>query len=364
MSGPLTGIRVLEAGHMLAGPYCGMLLADLGADVVKIESAEGDVARHVGPHSVGPHNLYFASLNRGKRSVRLDLASEDGQAALARLAAEAQALVTNLRPAAIRKLGLTYEALKAHNPKLVCVALTGYGLDGPDSDKPAYDYVIQGTTGLMAMTGEPGSAPVKTGYSVVDNSAGIMAAMGLLAKIVEGKGGQIDLAMRDCMLSQMNYLACAYLSAGELPKRIADGGHPYIVPAQTFATRDDHVILFVSHDRFWRRFAEAVGRPEWIEDARFATMAARAANRAAVIEAVAEVLAAETTAHWVARLSAVGVVVSGIDSLAAALDAAEPEMIATIADGVRSTGNPLRIAGYTPDYRPPPLLGEHEDELL
>ncbi len=364
MSGPLAGIRVLEVGHMLAGPYCGMLLADLGADVVKIEPAEGDVARHVGPHSVGPHNLYFASLNRGKRSVRLDLASDEGQAALARLAGEAQAIVTNLRPAAIRKLGLTYEALKAHNPALVCVALTGYGLDGPDSDKPAYDYVIQGATGLMALTGDPGGPPVKTGYSVVDNSAGMMAAMGLLAKIVEGKGGQIDLAMRDCMLSQMNYLACAYLSAGELPKRIADGGHPYIVPAQTFATRDDHVILFVSHDRFWQAFAMAVGRPEWIDDARFATMAARAANREAVIEAVSEVLAQETTAHWVARLSAVGIVVSGIDSLDAALDAAAPDMIATVADGIRSTANPLKITGYTPDYRPPPLLGEHEDELL
>jgi CoA:oxalate CoA-transferase len=364
MSGPLAGIRVLEVGHMLAGPYCGMLLADLGADVVKIEPAEGDVARHVGPHSVGPHNLYFASLNRGKRSVRLDLASDDGQAALAKLAGEAQALVTNLRPNAIRKLGLTYEALKAHNPKLVCVALTGYGLEGQDSDKPAYDYVIQGSTGLMAMTGEPGAAPVKAGYSVVDNSAGIMAAMGLLAKIVEGKGGQIDLSMRDCMLSQMNYLACAYLSVGEVPRRVANGGHPYIVPAQTFATRDDHVILFVSHDRFWQAFATAVGRPEWIDDARFATMAARAANREAVIKVVSEVLAAETTAHWVARLSAVGVVVSGIDSLDAALDSADADMIATVADGIRSVANPLRIAGYEPDYRPPPRLGEHEDELL
>jgi crotonobetainyl-CoA:carnitine CoA-transferase CaiB-like acyl-CoA transferase len=364
VSGPLAGIRVLEVGHMLAGPYCGMLLADLGADVIKIEPAEGDVARNVGPHSVGPHNLYFASLNRGKRSVRLDLASDAGRAALARLAGEAQALVTNLRPNAIRKLGLTYEALKTHNPKLVCVALTGYGLDGPDSDKPAYDYVIQGTTGLMAMTGEPGGAPVKTGYSVVDNSAGIMAAMGLLAKVVEGKGGQVDLAMRDCMLSQMNYLACAYLSAGEVPKRIADGGHPYIVPAQTFPTRDGHVILFVSHDRFWRAFAEAVGRTEWIDDPRFATMAARAANREAVIEAVSGVLVAGTTAHWVDLLSAVGVVVSGIDSLDAALDAASRGMIAAPADGIKSVGNPLKIAGYTPNYRPPPLLGEHDDELL
>jgi len=215
VSGPLNGIRVLEVGHVLAGPYCGMLLADLGAEVIKIEPPEGDMARRISPHSIGPHNAYFASLNRGKKSVVLDLAADAGRAALRGLAAEAHALITNLRPAAIRKLGLDYASLKEANPKLVCVALTGYGLDSRYAERPAYDYVVQALTGIMAITGEPGGPPTKAGYSAVDNSAGIMAALGLLAKIIEGKGGQIDVSMYDVMLSQLNYLAGAWLNAGE-----------------------------------------------------------------------------------------------------------------------------------------------------
>ncbi len=162
MSGPLAGLRVLEIGHMLAGPYCGMLLADLGADVVKIESPEGDLARTVSPHWIGPHNAYFASLNRSKRSVTLDLATPAGQQALGELVVTAHALVTNLRPAAIRKLGLTYADLARWNPRIVCVALTGYGLDSPYAERPAYDYVIQALTGVMALGGEPGGPPGPT----------------------------------------------------------------------------------------------------------------------------------------------------------------------------------------------------------
>ncbi|MDQ4060880.1 MAG: CoA transferase, partial [Pseudomonadota bacterium] len=315
MSGPLAGIRILEAGHMLAGPYCGMLLADLGAEVIKIEPAEGDIARRVSPHWIGPHNAYFASLNRSKKSVVLDLASAEGQRALGELAASAQALIANLRPAAIRKLGLTYEALRVRNPKLVCVALTGYGLDSPHADRPAYDYVIQALTGIMALTGDPGGPPTKAGYSAVDNSAGIMAALGLLAKIVEGKGGQVDVAMYDVMLSQLNYLAGAWLNAGERAQRFACSAHPYIVPAQIFETRNGWLTLFITHDDFWRRFCREVGRPEWLTDERFATMDARRRNRDTVVAALAELLAQAETRHWVARLAPLGVVAAGVDSL-------------------------------------------------
>src|SRR3990172_828067 len=163
VSGPLAGLRVLEVGHMLAGPYCGMLLADLGAEVIKIETDDGDIARRLGQHLAGEHSVYFASLNRSKLSVTLDLADAAGRDAFQRLVASAHGLITNLRPRAIRKLGLTYDDLKACNPKLVCVALTGYGLDGPYAERPAYDYVIQAMTGIMEMTGEPGSAPTKAG---------------------------------------------------------------------------------------------------------------------------------------------------------------------------------------------------------
>ena len=155
MSGPLAGIRVIEVGHMLMGPYCGMLLADLGAEVIKVEPAAGDIARTIGPNRVGPYNPYFASLNRNKKSVVLDLASPEGQQALGELARGARALVTNLRPSAIRKLGLTFDALSKWNPQIVCVAITGYGLDSPFAERPAYDYVIQAATGIMNLTGDP-----------------------------------------------------------------------------------------------------------------------------------------------------------------------------------------------------------------
>jgi len=365
VSGPLAGIRILEVGHMLAGPYCGMLLADLGAEVVKIEPPEGDLARTVSPHSIGPHNAYFAAFNRSKQSVTLDLATDEGQAALGALAATSHALVTNLRPAAIRKLGLTYDDLKRWNPRLVCVALTGFGLSSPLADHPAYDYIIQALTGVMALTGEPGGPPAKTGYSAVDNSAGMMGAVGLLAKIVEGRGGQVDIAMYDVVLSQLNYLAGAWLNAGERAERQALSAHPYIVPAQLFPTADGWLALFITHDDFWRRFCDEAGKPEWRTDERFATMAARRQHREAVIAAVTALLAGASAAQWVARLAPLGLVVAAVTTLEEALASEQVShrgmavTIDTPAGPLRVVGNPIKITGETTAYAPPPLLGEH-----
>ncbi|HSN19041.1 MAG TPA: CoA transferase [Usitatibacter sp.] len=367
MSGPLAGIRVLEVGHMLAGPYCGLLLADLGAEVIKIEPPEGDIARRVSPHHIGPHNAYFASLNRSKKSVVLDLASDEGQVALGRLAAGARALVTNLRPSAIRKLGLTYASLRRHNERIVCVALTGFGLEGTYAERPAYDYVIQALTGVMAMTGDPSAPPTKAGYSAVDNSAGIMAAVGLLAKLVEGKGGQVDVAMYDVMLSQLNYLAGASLNAGERTRRYADSAHPYIVPAQLFHASDGWIVLFITHDEFWRKFCGEVGRPEWLTDERFATMGARRANREAVLAAIGALLATDTAARWVERLAPLGVVVSNVETLEDALAselAASRDMVVDLpcAEGrLRALGAAIKCDGFTPRFGAPPLLDEHGD---
>src|SRR3970040_1629676 len=188
-------------------------------------------------------------------------------------------------------------------PKLVCVALAGDGLKGGHADRPAYDYVIQALTGVMAITGEPGGPPAKTGYSAVDNSAGMMGALALVAKIVEGKGGQIDLSMHDVMLSQLNYLAGAWLNAGEGAQRMAPSAHPYIVPAQVCETRDGWLVVFISHDDFWRRFCTEACRPDWLEDARFATMAARRENRDRVLAELAPLFRSDTTASWTARLA-------------------------------------------------------------
>jgi CoA:oxalate CoA-transferase len=365
MSGPLAGVRVIEIGHMLMGPYCGLLLADLGAEVIKVEPPAGDIARAVSPHWIGPHNAYFASLNRNKKSVTLDLASETGREALCELVSGARALVTNLRPSAIRKLRLTYEDLKHCNPNIVCVALTGYGLDSPYAERPAYDYVIQALTGIMALTGDPEGPPAKTGYSAVDNSAAIMGAVGLLAKLVEGRGGQVDIAMYDVMLSQLNYLAAGWLNAKERAARYPLSAHPYIVPAQIFATSDGWLAVFITHDDFWRRFAQELGHPHWASDPRSATMRARRENRDDVLAAIAQVLAQHTTAHWNARLAPLGVVVAGVETMEQALASEQTRArsmvaeISTEAGPLRVVGNPIRIDGVADGFTPPPRLGEH-----
>ncbi|WP_341315245.1 CoA transferase [Paraburkholderia sp. IMGN_8] len=363
--GPLDGIRVIEIGHMLMGPYCGMLLADLGAEVIKIEPPEGDIGRSISPHAIGSHNAYFASLNRNKQSVVLDLASETGKQALAAMVRDAHALVTNLRPSAIRKLGLTYDRLREHNERIVCVALTGFGLDSPHAELPAYDYVIQALTGIMHLTGDPDGPPTKAGFSTVDNSTGIMGAVGLLAKIVEGRGGQVDIAMFDVMVSQLNYVAGAALNGGEQPARHALSSHPYIVPAQLFKTRDDWLMLFITHDNFWRIFAQRVGHPEWITQPGFATMAERRMHRASVLGALSEMFAGETTQYWLDRLASSGVVVSRLVSIAEALESAQSqarELVVEIeseAGPLKVVGNPIHIDGVRTRYGLPPMLGEH-----
>jgi crotonobetainyl-CoA:carnitine CoA-transferase CaiB-like acyl-CoA transferase len=368
MNGPLSGFRILEVGHMLAGPYCGMLLADLGAEVIKIETGAGDIARRMGRHQVGGHSVYFASLNRNKLSVTLDLASDEGRSALQALVASAHGLITNLRPRAIKKLGLKYDDLRAYNPRLVCVALTGYGLEGPCADRPAYDYVIQATTGIMQMTGDPDAEPTKAGYSVVDNTAGIMAALGLVAKLAEGKGGQVDVAMYDVMLSQLNYVVAAWLNAGERPQRHARSAHPFIVPAQVFPTREGWLMLFITHDEFWRSFCEEAGRPDWVRDARFATIEARRENRRLVIESLTALLKADTAARWAARLAPRGIVAAAVDTLdnALASDLVQARNMVVTLDGgaVRAAGNPIKIPGFEPEYQAPPGLGEHNERVL
>jgi CoA:oxalate CoA-transferase len=369
MRGPLCGIRILEIGHMLAGPYCGLLLGDLGADVIKIEPPDGDIARKISPQFIGPHNEYFASLNRNKRSIAIDLASDAGQLALRALARGAHALVTNLRPSAIRKLGLTYEALSPVNPRLVCVALTGFGLDSPYADRPAYDYIIQAMTGVMELTGEPDGPPTKAGFSAVDNSAGMMGALGLLSKLVERRGGQVDIAMYDVVLSQLNYLASAWLNSSIPAQRYPGSAHPYLVPAQVFATSAGWLALFITHDDFWERFANEVSRRDWLTDERFASMEGRRANRDVVIAAIAATLSCATAREWVQRLVPLGVVAAEVSSLEHALISEQTtarNMVVEIAlpEGmIRSVGNPLKMPGLMEEFRPPPLLGEHNDLL-
>lgn len=327
---------------MLAGPYATMMLADLGADVIKLEPASGDISRQVG-------DAYFASLNRGKRSICVDLTTEAGQSRLHELVAESHALLVNLKPSAIRKYGLTYEALRRSNERIVCVALTGYGLDA--GDDPAFDYVIQAGAGIAALTGDPSGPPALPGYSSADNSTGLTAALGLLAQIVSGRGGQVEVSLRDVMLSQLNYLASAYLNDGVEPQRRRDGAHSYYVPAQIFPTAQGHLALFITHDRFWAIFAAEAG----IDG--FASMADRAACRDEVVALVTLALASDTATNWERRLRPLGVPVAAVRTLPAALHDT-PEAVVTAGE-FRLIGSPIRVAGYEPRYGPPPSLGQH-----
>jgi crotonobetainyl-CoA:carnitine CoA-transferase CaiB-like acyl-CoA transferase len=343
--GPLAGIRILEVGVMLAGPYATMLLADLGAEVVKIEPPGGEISRQVS-------DSYFASLNRNKRSVCLDLTSEQGRERLGELVANSHALLVNMKPSVIRKLGLTYEALSRFNPRIVCVALTGYGLDG--GDDPAFDYVVQAATGVAAMTGDPEGPPTLPGYSSADNSTGLTAAVGLLAQIVSGRGGQVDVSLRDVMLSQLNYRASAWLNDGAEPRRHPFGAHSYYVPAQLFPTADGYLALFITHDGFWRSFAAEAGLGG------FETMAERAARRDEVLDLVTAVLATDTAKGWEARLRPLGIPAAAVRSLPEALEAT-PEAIVTAGD-FRLIGGAIKVAGYSPEYRPAPALDEFSED--
>jgi CoA:oxalate CoA-transferase len=342
LSGPLSGIKILEVGTMLAGPYATMMLADLGAEVTKIEPPTGDISRQVS-------DSYFASLNRGKGSVCLELGTDEGQRRLGELVAESHALLVNLKPSAIQKLGLTYDALRKHNDKIVCVALTGFGLYG--GDDPAFDYVVQASTGIAALTGDPDGPPTLPGYSSADNSTGLTAALGLLALIISGRGGQVDVCLRDVLLSQLNYHASAYLNNGVQPQRRPYGAHSFYVPAQLFPTADGYLALFVTHDGFWKTFAAEAGLTG------FETMAERAVRRDEVLELVTAALATDSAVNWEARLKPLGIPAAAVRTLPEALDAL-PELVVS-AGKYRLVGSSIKVDGYQPDYRPPPALGEH-----
>ncbi|MFI2557039.1 CaiB/BaiF CoA transferase family protein [Nocardia farcinica] len=344
MTAPLAGIRILEVGTMLAGPYATMMLADLGAEVTKIEPPGGEISRRVS-------DSYFASLNRGKRSLQLDLTTEHGRTRLGELVANSHALLANLKPSAIERYGLTYQALRRWNERIVCVALTGFGMAA--GDDPAFDYVIQAATGVAALTGDPDGPPTLPGYSAADNSTGLTAALGLLAQIVSGRGGQVEVSLRDVMLSQLNYHAAAYLNDGTRPRRRPYGAHSYYVPAQIFPTAQGYLALFITHDGFWRSFAAEAG----VEG--FATMAERAERREVVLAAVTAALAADTADNWETRLRPLGVPAAAVRALPEALESAPETIIG--AGAFRLIGCPIRVAGYEPRYGPPPRLGEYDE---
>lgn len=377
----LTHISVLDLSRVLAGPYATMALGDYGAEVIKIEQpGRGDDSRHWGPpFTEGGQSAYFLCANRNKRSLTLNLKSTAGQTIFRRLAAQADVVVENFKAGGMERMGLGYESLRADNSSLIYCAITGYGQTGPDRSLPGYDTVIQAQGGIMSITGPTGDGtdgePYKVGVAIVDITAGLQAAVAILAALQHrdqtGEGQYIDIALYDTQLSWLANVASGYLLSGEPPRRYGNA-HGTVVPYQTFATADGHLMLAVGNDGQFASLADAVGEPSWAADDRFSTNPARVKFRGQLIPALADHFRRDTTDVWIRRLRAAGVPCGPVNDIPTALaspQAGRRQMLQTVTDG---NGDRIPLVGPVPKldrtpaqvFRPPPLLGEHTEELL
>jgi crotonobetainyl-CoA:carnitine CoA-transferase CaiB-like acyl-CoA transferase len=372
---PATGIRVLDVSRVLAGPYCTMLLSDLGADVVKIERpGEGDETRTWGPPYAGGESAYFLSVNRGKRSVAIDLACEEGRLLAQRLARTADVVVENFRSGTAERLGLGYEELSRDNPGLVYCSITGFGSGRRPEGRPGYDFVIQAESGLMAITGEEDGPPLKVGVAVVDVLAGYAAATSILGALVgrgrSGRGDRLEVSLLDVALSALVNVASSSLVTDAEARRYGNA-HPNIVPYQTFEAADGVVAIAAANDGLYRRLCSAIERPDLAEDERFRTNPARVEHRVELAGELAEVFATRPADEWIALLDEAGVPAGKVRGVLEALEeakragrAATTTVEHPAAGRLSLVATPLRPGAGTRPVEPPPLLGQHTREVL
>jgi crotonobetainyl-CoA:carnitine CoA-transferase CaiB-like acyl-CoA transferase len=375
---PLAGIRVLDLSRVLAGPWCGQLLADYGADVIKVERpGSGDDTRGWGPPYWGDPAqgmaAYYLSTNRGKRSIAIDIASAEGAALVRQLAAEADVLLENYKVGQLAKYGLDYASLSALNPRLVYCSVTGYGQDGPYAQAAGYDFAIQATGGLMSVTGEkegtPGSEPQKVGVAVSDLFTGVYASGAVMAALIErgrtGRGRHIDAALLDVQVAMTSQQASNYMHSGKTPLRMGNA-HVNIVPYQVFATQDGHIVIAVGNDGQFERFCALAGHPEVAADPRYARNSSRVERRAELVPVMAAWMLERTTAQWVALLEPNAVPCAPILSIPDAL--AHPQVVSrgmrVETAGIPMVATPMRFDGVRP-VAPlaPPQLDEHGDAI-
>jgi len=374
--GPLAGIRVIEVGVAMAGPFCSMTLGDYGADVIKVERpGEGDESRHWPPYFPGRVGYYFAAANRNKRSIAIDLKTPEGKDILRRLAAGADVLIDNYRSGALDALGLGYDELSRINPRLIYGSISGFGPDGPRAHDRANDIFMQAFSGNMSITGEEGRGPVKAGISVADLGAGMFGTIGILlalnARHVTGRGQRIDTSLLEGQLAMLSYHLTSYFATGRVPVR-RGASSQLSVPYQAFQAADDWVVVAAFTERMWQGVCRAIERPEWMTDERFCKAEARAANRVTLIPLLAERFASRTVDEWIERLSAEGVPCTSVNSIDKVV--ADPQVQARhmVAEVEHPTAGTLKMAGLpvklseTPGAirRHPPLLGEHTDAVL
>ena len=376
---PLKGIRVLDLSRVLAGPWCTQLLADLGADIIKIERpGAGDDTRHWGPpwHGEGEAKVaaYFLSCNRGKKSAAIDFAQPEGAALVRKLAGKADVVVENFKVGGLRKFGLDAESLRAANPRLIYASITGFGQDGPYADRAGYDFIIQCMGGMMSVTGlpdgEPGGGPMRAGVAIADIFTGMYTCVAILAALhareKTGEGATIDMALFDTQLAVMANQASNALISGQDPPRQGNT-HPNIVPYQPFDAADQPIIIAVGNERQFARLATMCGHPEWPTDERFSSNAARVANRAEMVRLVSEAIRQKPAAEWLEQLEAAHIPAGPINTLNQALSDVQAQhrrMVRTVA-GIPLVGSPVRVDGDRADSElPPPRLGEHTEEIL
>ncbi len=389
IAGPLAGLRIIDCSTVLAGPFCTMLLGDLGADVIKVEPLEGDATRGWGPPWVGSAAdgtrtaAYYLAVNRNKRSLRLDLSRAEGRDVLRALLRTGDAVVENFRVGGFAKLGFADDALRELNPGLIHVAISGFGTRGPDAEKPGYDFVIQAVGGLMSITGEPEGRPMKVGVAISDVVSGLFAAVALLAGLLareRGRGeaeesapaGQrIDVSLLQSTLAVLVNQAQNALVTGKVPIRRGNA-HPSIVPYETFATADGEIAIGVGSERQWARLGPAMGLPELATEARFATNGDRVEHRAELIPILAERFATQGSAAWLELLDAAGIPAGPILDLPAAFSSPQAVALGSRVSlrhpalgQVDQVGIPFELSGTPASVRtPPPMLGEHDDEIL
>jgi crotonobetainyl-CoA:carnitine CoA-transferase CaiB-like acyl-CoA transferase len=381
-SAALSHLRVLDLSRVLAGPWASQVLADLGAEVIKVERpGAGDETRAWGPPWLRDaegaetgESAYFASTNRGKRSITVDVSRPEGQAIVRRLAERADVLLENYKVGALARYGLGWDELSRVNPRLVYCSITGFGQTGPYRNRPGYDFLIQAMGGLMSITGEGDGGPVKVGVAVADVLTGMYAATAVLAAIAHrersGRGQHVDLALLDVQVAMLANQAESYLATGRPPRRLGNA-HPSIVPYQAFSTRDGHLVVAVGNDAQFARFCDVAGRPELARDARFATNATRVEHRDALVEGLAPVLAARGTGEWIEAFEAAGVPCGPINDLAQVFEdphvrerGLRVEVPHPRCGTVPVVASPIRLSETPVHHAAPPTLGQHTREVL
>ena len=374
--GPLSGLTVIDLSRILAGPYCTLMLAELGARVIKVEAPEtGDDARQYGPF-VNGKSAYFQSVNRGKESLVLNLKADGDKVILKKLLAKADVIVENFRPGTMEKLGFGWETLKQEYPNLIYASASGFGHSGPDMYRPAYDMVVQGMGGIMSVTGHPGSPPTRIGMSIGDIGSGLYATIGIQAALyhrqLTGEATKVDIGMLDCQVALLENAVMRYHVNGTAPGPLG-ARHPSITPFEAYQTEDGYIIVSAGNDALFVKLCESLEKLEWVNDARYTTNDLRNQNVDALKTEMEAVLMSNTTAHWVDRLETFGIPASPINDIGQA--ATHPQtiarnMIVSIDDPItgpmKVSGNPVKISGFDdPETRTPaPNLDEHRDLIL